>query len=327
MFTGLLARSNWQSKAGQLTLLKREQVGVAHLSLYERDTFLLAACEYTGLRSYTVNPDGSFNLIDTIKQGTDRYWRVYADSNWVYACCAGDGIRTYYMNESGFLTYEDVDDPGGAAFAYDAVRHDDFLMVAMGQSGIYSYNVNGSGILSPIDSDYQGTPHYSREYTAIAADSNYVYVGAEEDGIHTYSVNGIGLLTHESTVNNLAPGQAVYDIVLCNGVIYAAVETTGINTYTVGGGGVLTPVNTYLPDPGKIYKRIDCDSQLVFCAAETIVPSFLVLGGGNLQYQFLNVPATDANEILIGVSYPFVFEGEDLITSAGAIKSYFVERD
>lgn len=191
--------------------------------------YLIVAAGSTGLRSYEISSDGVMTLKDTDKQGSNAYYTVCADANFIYVAC-GDGLRSYSIDGSGNLTYIDLDYQGSDQI-YDSVYSDGtYIYVASRLDGLRAYSVDGSGYLTHIDADYQG----SGSYVDVDGDGSYIYVACT-DNLRAYSFNG-STLTH---IDADYQGSSSYYGVFCQGgfifVAEYAATTANVRSHSFNG--------------------------------------------------------------------------------------------
>jgi hypothetical protein len=261
-------------------------------------TYVYAAVGSQGLKSYSVDVNGSFTHIDTYNEVGDYYYGVWGDGTYIYAACAGGGIRTLSVDTTGGLAFIDVDDQGGA---YREVWGDGtFIYAANSTLGLLSYSVDGGGNLTYIDADKQAGDYYS-----VWGDGTFVYASSFNFGIRSYSVDGGGNLTYidvddQGSYYNAIWGDGSY--------VYAAGGANGLLSYSVDGGGNFTLIDSDVQS-ADFYFGVWGDGTYIYTCGSQGIRSYSVDGGGNLTYIANNDTFGTYNRVWGDGNYVYVAAG------------------
>jgi len=91
------------NEADTLIYIDTDDQGGGYHGVWGDGTYIYAACDTEGLRSYSVDGSGNLTFIDTDDQG-GGYYGVWGDGTYIYAACVG-GLRSYSVDGSGNLTF------------------------------------------------------------------------------------------------------------------------------------------------------------------------------------------------------------------------------
>lgn len=151
------------------------------------------------------------------------------------------GVAAFAISPLGAITYTDnevsnLNDP------YGVVWTGSYFVVADDLNGVRSYSVNGSGIISFVNSaSCLGHPR------RIHWDGNYIYVAARDNGsayagLYVYAIDGAGALTQVDFDNYFDPffGPDFIDVYSDGSRVYVLAETQSLGIYDVDGAGQLT---------------------------------------------------------------------------------------
>jgi 6-phosphogluconolactonase (cycloisomerase 2 family) len=181
--------------------------------------------------------------------------------------------------------------------------------VANQAGGLHSYSVNGSGILTHIDSDIRGD--YARD---VWGDGNFLYVAAGAGGLKSYSVDGSGNLTYIDSDDQCGNAWRVWG----DGTfIYLANYTCGISTYSVDGSGILTYIDS--DDQGDYAKSPWGDGTYLYLANSFGgLHSYSVNGSGILTHIDSDDQGDEAKSVWGDGNFIYLANGE------GGLHSYSV---
>ncbi len=162
-----------------------------------------------GVNSYSLNSSGHLTYISNANRGLsypdDFSCGIWVDGDFIYS---NEGaLVTYEVNSSGHLAYINASNTLGDCSEGGGVWGDGNYLYLGTASGIYSFSVDGSGIVTPIDSHF---PLEGFDSRAVYGDDNFIYLGGENKGVHAYSVGGNGFLTHLGMHNDSGLVHAVY---------------------------------------------------------------------------------------------------------------------
>ncbi len=255
------------------TLIDNDDQGAGYYTdVWGDGTFLYAACNDDGLRSYSVDGAGNLTYIDTDDQGS-FYKSVWGDGTYIYAACQSHGLRSYSVDGSGNLTYLDVDDQGGDDYGW-VWGDGTYIYVACNTSGLRSYTAGVGGDLTHMDVIDQGG-----DYLGVWGDGNFIYAACSAGGLRSYSVGVGGILTYIDTDDQ---GDNYYGVWGDGNFIYATCVTGGLRSYSVDGAGNLTYIDT--DDQGQNYYGVWGDGNFIYTTTTGGIRSYSVDGSGNLTY-------------------------------------------
>ncbi len=196
---------------------------------------------------------------------------------------------TQYINHdagytAGVLTNIDSDDQGDV---YNGVWGDGtFIYVACGGDGLRSYSVDGSGNLTYIDTDFQG----SADYEKVWGDGTFIYVACGIEGLRSYSVDVSGNLTY---IDSDDQGETASGVWGDGDFIYLANGGGGLLSYSVDVSGNLTYIDS--DDQGAFARNVWGDGTFIYVANDSQgLLSYSVDVSGNLTYIDTNDPGGQA---------------------------------
>jgi 6-phosphogluconolactonase (cycloisomerase 2 family) len=276
------------SLPGLLTSIDNHDAGTGdYFSVFKQGGFIFCACSSGGLRSYTVDGNGDFTLVDTDFQG-NSYVGVWGDGTFIYCACTSGGIRSYSVNGAGILNFLDSHWDGGN---YRQIWGDgNFVYAACQNAGVISYGVDGSGNLTKLDRYDSGAGSSTGWYKGVIGDGTYLYVACHLEGLRTFTVDGSGLF---SEVSRISIGLYRIDRLWFDGTFlysigsgaFSPTRYGGIRTYSLATPGTPLLIATF-DDAGATPTWIEVygDGSYIYATtySDGIYSFSLPDGGGNL---------------------------------------------
>ena len=267
--------------AGDLTLIDTNtQAGADIVGISGDGTYIYAACESSGLRSYSVDGAGNITLIDTDFSGDGGdYEALWTDGNVILVGCRW-GLRSYLVDGGGNLTYVMTDLQGGMVPGnqYEGVWSDgQFVYVCSFFKGLRVYSVNVTGILT-----YHSTTGVvgGGQYWRVWGDGNFIYVTGRASGLVSYKSNGDGTVTYKD-IDKQGGGSSPYRGVWGDGnfVYVANVGATnpGLMSHSIDPSGGITYIDSVVAtQPQEVWG----DGNLLYTAGGDLISWSVNVSGG-----------------------------------------------